>query len=151
MSDDDDGSMADEILSNKYMQFAKDDEVRRHREELEGYYEEWMMERLDDVYFGGNDGNVGDFDKAYERSLDKLWASQSGRLGPCMLGVLSNLIALEGGREYVCRMHEGILGGNRGELLNIFLGRGGVASLAMRTLPNSSGGHQHWRRRGCTG
>jgi hypothetical protein len=50
-----------------------------------------------------------DFDDVYEKSLDELRASRSGRLGSRTLGVLSTSIALGDGREYVRRANRALL------------------------------------------
>lgn len=50
-----------------------------------------------------------DFDDVYEKSLDELRASRSGRLGSRALGVLSTSIALGDGREYVRRANRALL------------------------------------------
>ncbi len=43
------GGVVDEILSNDDARYAKDDEARVCKEELDGYYEMRMSERLEDV------------------------------------------------------------------------------------------------------
>ena len=50
-----------------------------------------------------------DFDDVYEKSLDELRASRSGRLDSRTLGVLSTSIALGDGREYVRRANRALL------------------------------------------
>ena len=124
------GGVVDEILSNDDARYAKDDEARVRKDELDGYYETRMSERLEDVdydEYGIAAAAGGDFDDVYERSLDELRASRSDRLGSRTLGVLSNSIALEDGREYVRRAKRArkFLIDVERELSNELLGGGG--------------------------
>lgn len=102
----DNDTITREILSNDEERRAADALQEKQRAELD-FYQRQLQQRKDvEFSTSGDDEDVVDIDTMYENTLNVIQSSRKMKLGPKSLGVLSNSIALEEGREYVIKQKE---------------------------------------------
>jgi len=97
-----------EIINNAEQREIQDTTIQKQKDELD-FYKRQMLQRkeVEGVVEKATSSNSGeDMDTIYEETLNQIQSSRKNKLGPQSLGVLSNSIALEEGREYVTKQKE---------------------------------------------
>ena len=97
-----------EIINNAEQREIQDTNIQKQKDELD-FYKRQMLQRkeVEGVVEKATSNNLNeDMDTIYEETLNQIQSSRKNKLGPQSLGVLSNSIALEEGREYVTKQKE---------------------------------------------
>ena len=96
-----------EIINNAEQREIQDTNTQKQKDELD-FYKRQMLQRkeVEGVVEKATSNLNEDMDTIYEETLNQIQSSRKKKLGPQSLGVLSNSIALEEGREYVTKQKE---------------------------------------------
>ncbi|KAL9180019.1 hypothetical protein ACHAXT_007989 [Thalassiosira profunda] len=100
--------VAREIIQNAEERETNENEQKEKRRELDFYQrQQWQRREVEGAAEKAARENQGaDLDDVYAKSLEQIQSSRRDKLGPRTLGVLSNSIPLEEGREYVRKQKE---------------------------------------------